>query len=52
MNGKNICSDIMERFTDPELIGEVITRDETWIFQFNSETKRQTIHALKEVYHD
>ena len=45
MNRKDICSDIMERFTDdPELISKIITCDETWIFQYDPETKRQSMH--------
>ena len=44
-NRKNICSDIMERITeDPELIEKVVTCDETWIFQYDPETKRQSMH--------
>ena len=45
MNRKDICSDIMERFTDdPELVSKIITCDETWIFQYDPETKRQSMH--------
>ena len=45
MNRKDICSDIMERFTDdPELISKIITSDETWIFLYDPETKRQSMH--------
>jgi len=40
-NRKNICSDTMERLTEePDLLTHVITGDETWIFQYDSETKR------------
>jgi hypothetical protein len=37
-NRKNICSDIMERITEPDVLENVITHDETWIFQYDSET--------------
>jgi hypothetical protein len=41
-NQKNICSDIMERITEQlDVLENVITCDETWIFQYDLETKRQ-----------
>jgi hypothetical protein len=44
-NQKNICSDIMKRITEQlDALENVITCDETWIFQYNLETKRQSSH--------
>uniref|UniRef100_A0A8C4WUG0 Mos1 transposase HTH domain-containing protein n=1 Tax=Eptatretus burgeri TaxID=7764 RepID=A0A8C4WUG0_EPTBU len=37
------CKDIIERLEDdPDLLGRVITGDESWIFEYDPETKRQT----------
>jgi len=35
-----ICQDLLERQDD--IFGRVITGDETWVYQYNSETKRQS----------
>ena len=35
-----ICQDILERHDD--IFGRVITADETWIYQYDPETKRQS----------
>lgn len=44
-NRKAICSDIMERLKEePDLLTRVITCDETWVFQYDPETKRQSMH--------
>lgn len=44
-NRKRTCADIMEQLkTDTKLIEKVITCDETWIFQYNPESKRQFVH--------
>jgi hypothetical protein len=44
-NRKNICSDIMERITEQlDVLENVIACDERWIFQYDSETKRQLMH--------
>lgn len=41
---KLVSKDIMECFTeDPGLIDKVITCDRMWIFQYNPETKRQSM---------
>ena len=29
---------------NPEFLGRVITGDETWVFQYDPETKRQSLH--------
>ncbi len=40
-----ICSDFLERLDEePELMENVITCDETWIFQYSVETKWQSMH--------
>lgn len=42
---KESCTDILERLNeDPHLLERVITCDETWIFQYDPETKRQSMH--------
>jgi hypothetical protein len=44
-NRENICSDIMERITEqPDLLENITTCDELWIFQYDPETKRQSMH--------
>jgi hypothetical protein len=44
-NQKNICSDIMEQMTQQSHVLENVTIcDETWIFQYDPETKRQSMH--------
>ena len=38
-----VCQDIIERLqTEPGLLHRVITGDETWIFDYDPETKRQS----------
>lgn len=42
---QQICSDFLERLEkDPGLMKNIITCDETWIFQYDVETKRQSMH--------
>jgi predicted nucleotidyltransferase len=44
-NWKNFCSDIMEWITEQlDVLQNVITCEEMWIFQYNLETKRQSMH--------
>ena len=39
-----VCQDILERLeTDPHLLENVITGDESWIFEYDPETKRQNL---------
>ena len=39
-----VCKDILEHLeTEPNLLGKVITGDESWIFEYDSETKRQSL---------
>ena len=35
-----ICQDLLERQDD--ILGHVITRDETWVYQYDPETKQQS----------
>jgi len=35
-----ICQDLLERQDD--ILGHVITGDETWVYQYDPETKRQS----------
>ena len=38
-----VCQDIIERLqTEPDLFCRVITGDETWIFEYDPETKHQS----------
>ena len=37
-----ICQDLLERQDD--ILGRVITGDETWVYQYNPETKLQSAH--------
>ena len=38
-----VCQDITERLeAEPDLLNSVITGDETWVFEYNPETKRQS----------
>ena len=38
-----VCQDIIERLEDDrDLLGRVITGDESWIFEYDPETKRQS----------
>ncbi|XP_050527959.1 protein GVQW3-like [Daktulosphaira vitifoliae] len=44
-NRKEICSDTLKIINDnPSFINNIITCDETWIFTYDLETKRQSIH--------
>ena len=44
-NRKDICTDILQEITQkPDLLENVITCNETWIFQYDLETKRQSMH--------
>jgi hypothetical protein len=44
-NRKRICTDILEQIqVDSHFLDKVITCDETWIFTYDPETKRQSMH--------
>jgi len=39
-----VCKDILERLdTEPDLLRRVITGDESWVFEYDPETKRQSL---------
>ena len=41
----NCCVDTLENIeNDPEFFQNVIMCEETWIFQYDPETKRQSMH--------
>ena len=43
-----ICADILKQIEENlKVFDDVITFDKTWIFQYDPETKRQSMHALK-----
>jgi len=43
--GMNICVDILQNIeNDPYFLEKVITCDESWFFQYNPESKRQSMH--------
>ena len=38
------CEDMLEKIEDdPDILRQITTGDETWVFQYNSETKRQSM---------
>ena len=40
----SICAELLEQVeADPELMERVITGDESWFFQYDPETKRQSL---------
>ena len=40
----NFCKDMLEKMEDdPDILYQVITGDETWVFQYDPETKRQSM---------
>ena len=41
---KELCLDLLQRVdTEPDLLNSIITCDETWVFTYDPETKRQSI---------
>jgi hypothetical protein len=41
----NICADILQNTeNDRNFLGNAITSDESWLFQYDPETKRQSMH--------
>ena len=39
------CQDILENFhSNPDFLKRVITGDETWVFEYDPDTKRQSLH--------
>lgn len=42
----SVCQKLLEKIgEDKELIGQLVTGDETWVFQYNLETKRQSLQC-------
>jgi hypothetical protein len=42
---QQVCSDLLERLEeDPGLMKNIITCNETWIFQYDNETKQHSMH--------
>jgi len=40
-----VCHDILEQLeTEPDLLEKVMTSEESWIFEYDVNTKRQTLH--------
>jgi hypothetical protein len=44
---QQVCSDFLERLEEDPGLMKNITYDETWIFQYDVETKRQSMHWKK-----
>ena len=45
MQRMQVCHDILKNFdSNPDFLKKVITGDETWIFEYDPETKRQSLH--------
>ena len=42
---QEICADSLKQIEEnPKFLDSVITCDETWVFQYDSDTKRQSMH--------
>jgi len=47
----NICADLLEQVeADPELMDQVIIGDESWFFQYDAETKCQSLEWRSKGY--
>ena len=45
---QEICADILQQLhADPNLFQNIITSDETWIFQYDPQAKRQLMSGLE-----
>ena len=43
-NQVKFCKDMLEKIKDnPDILRQIITGDETWVFQYDPETKRQSM---------
>ena len=41
---KELCLDLLQRIeNEPDLLNSIITCDETWVFTYDPETKRQSV---------
>jgi hypothetical protein len=44
LNREEMCQNVMEKIEeDPDFLNSVVTCDETWLFQYDPETKRQLV---------
>jgi hypothetical protein len=44
LNREEMCQNVLEKIEeDPDFLNSVVTCDETWLFQYNPETKRQSM---------
>ena len=43
-NRVKFCKNVLEKIIDdPDIFRQIITRDETWVFKYDHETKRQSM---------
>jgi hypothetical protein len=43
LNREEMCQNVLEKTEDPDFLNSVITCDESWLFQYDPETKRQSV---------
>jgi hypothetical protein len=44
LNREEICQNVLEKIEeDPDFLNSVVTCDETWLFQYDPQTKRQSM---------
>jgi predicted transcriptional regulator len=43
LNREEMCQNVLEKTEDPDFLNSVVTCDETWLFQYDPETKRQSM---------
>jgi predicted transcriptional regulator len=44
LNREEMCQNVLEKIEeDPDFLNSVVTCDETWLFQYGPETKRQSM---------
>jgi hypothetical protein len=44
LNREEMCQNVLEKIEeDPDFLDSVVTCDETWLFQYDPETKRQSV---------
>ena len=45
MQCMQVCQDILENFdSNPDFLKKVITGDKMWVFEYNPETERRSLH--------
>ena len=48
-----VCEDMFERIgADPDFLGHIITGDESWVFQYDPKTKRQSQQWTTQIHHN